>query len=166
MRLGRTVRAARQRRGLNQIELGERVGVKRTAIQTLERGHAYRSVTATLRNIEHTLGWARGSVEIILAGGEPLPADEPVRQTETGQAPPDIGEGLPLRVARTLTEGTTLDTTIVSIAPNAEMVVVVKGRPEATAEELKAALLAWEKRAGVVGRLGEPPDNPPETPGT
>lgn len=152
VRLGKAVQAARSGKGFSQVQLSELAGVKRTVIQTIERGHEYRSVTRTLRSVERALGWGRTSVERILAGGGPLPADAPPRGESPGQPPPGYGDALPLRVARALSEGTVLDTAVVPVAPNAEMVVIVRAKPAATPEQIHAALLAWERWDGIPGR--------------
>lgn len=53
--LGRPVRALRQRRGLSQADLAERVGVDRKTINRIENGRHSTSVT-TLASIAHSLG--------------------------------------------------------------------------------------------------------------
>ncbi|WP_405582602.1 helix-turn-helix domain-containing protein [Streptomyces sp. NBC_01190] len=159
-RLGKAVQAARNGMGLSQVGLGELAGVKRTAIQTIERGHTFLRVTSTLRDVEHALGWGRGSIELILAGGDPLAPGEPGELDSNGRLRSGAYGGLPLRVTHALTEGTTLDTTIVPLTPNAEMVVVVKGKPSATPEQLRLALLAWEEQGGYLARLARLADTP------
>lgn len=155
LRLGGVIRAARKRKGLSQVRLGDAIGVKRTVIQTIERGHEFQSVTATLRDIERILEWGQGSIEHILDGGDPLPSDTPGNRYYTKHARQDSGGELPVRISRALTEGTTLDTAILPLSPNTEMVVVVKGKPNATHDQIMAALTAWEEKGGYLERLGE-----------
>jgi transcriptional regulator with XRE-family HTH domain len=155
LRLGGVIRAARKRKGLSQVRLGDSIGVKRTVIQTIERGHEFQSVTATLRDIERILEWGQGSIEHILDGGEPLPPDSPNNRYYTRHVRPEAGGELPVRISRALAEGVTLDTAIVALSPNTEMVVVVKGKPDATHDQIEAALAAWEKRGGHLDRLRE-----------
>lgn len=155
LRLGRAVRDARNGKGLSQMALGEHSGARRTVIQTIERGHRFQRITATLRSVERTLSWGEGSVESVLAGGDPLPSEEALDRDAAGRLRHDIASVLPLRVVRALSDGTTLDTTIVPLAPNAEMVVIVKGKPGATPEQLRAALSVWEEREGLLDRLDE-----------
>jgi transcriptional regulator with XRE-family HTH domain len=164
LRLGRAVRAARGGKGLSQVKLSERAGVGRTVIQTIERGGGFDRVTSTLLSLEVALDWKRGSVESILNGGDPLPLNEPGEEDTAGQFRQGAYGGLPLRVTHTLIEGTTLDTTIVPLTPNADMVVVVKGKPKATAEQLKSALLAWEEERGYLARLARLFEEPQGTP--
>jgi DNA-binding XRE family transcriptional regulator len=163
-RLGRAVREARAGKGLSQVKLSELAGVGRTVIQTIERGRGFERVTSTLRNLEVALDWKRGSVETVLAGGDPLPSNDPGAQDPTGVFRQSAYGGLPLRVTHTLVEGTTLDTTILPLTPNADMVVVVKGKPTATPEQLKSALLAWEEERGYLARLARLFDEPRGTP--
>lgn len=158
-RVGDAVRAARKAQDLTQAELGARANVSTATIRAIERGTEYGSVTLTLRSVEAALSWAPGSVQAILDGGQPttqydVAAGAPAEPTRT------TTDGLPLRVARALTEGTTLDTTIVPLSPGAEMVVIVKGKPSATPDEIRAALLAWEEREGHLDRLGDVADEP------
>jgi transcriptional regulator with XRE-family HTH domain len=162
VRLGAAVREAREAKGLKQAQLGEAVGVGATTIANIERART-RAITPTLRSVARVLDWPADAIETLLAGGElPAPSDDVdvvlrdgqgktrTLQMKTYGAP----EGMPLRVARALAEGATLDTTIVPLGPGADMVVVVKGKPSASPEELRAALLAWEAREGHLDRLG------------
>lgn len=157
-RLGAAVREAREAKGLTQAGLGAEVGVGETTIANVERART-RKVTPTLRSIARVLGWTPGSIDALLGGGSPTAQPDLVAHRDDG--PPTLIEmksfardGMPLRIAQALTEGETLDTTIVPLGPGADMVVVVKGRPTASPEELRAALLAWEKREGHLERLG------------
>jgi transcriptional regulator with XRE-family HTH domain len=162
VRLGAAVREAREAKGLKQAQLGEAVGVGATTIANIERART-RAITPTLRSVARVLDWPPDTIETVLAGGEPpAPGDgeDVVAQDGQGQVALlqaktySAPEGMPLRVARALAEGATLDTTIVPLGPGADMVVVVKGKPTASPEELRAALLAWEQREGHLDRLG------------
>lgn len=154
-RLGRALAASRRAQNLTQADVAAAAGVGLATIQGIERGTQVKDATPSMRVYASIVGWAAGSIEDVLAGREPTPV---ARQTEatTGATT----EGLPLRVARALTEGTTLDTTIVPLSPGAEMVVIVKGKPSATPDEIRAALLAWEEREGHLDRLGDVADEP------
>ncbi|MYS21355.1 Helix-turn-helix domain-containing protein [Streptomyces sp. DvalAA-14] len=160
LRLGRAVRAARGSKGLSQVKLSELAGVGRTVIQTIERGGGFDRVTSTLRSLEVALDWKRGSIESILDGGDPLPLSEPGKQDSAGQFSQGAYASLPFRVTHTLLEGTTLDTRIVPLTPNADMVVVVMGKPRSTPEQLKTALLAWEEEQGHLARLDRLSEEP------
>lgn len=154
MRLGRAVEEARDSKGLTQMGLGQLAdGAGRTVIQTIERGHKFKKVTKTLLNVEHALGWKRGSVESILAGGEPLPSDEFGELDSNGQLGKEAYRGLPLRVAHAILEGVTLDTAIVPLTENTSMVIVLKSKSNATHEEMKSAMQLWEEGEGSRSRL-------------
>lgn len=160
-RVGDAVRAARKAQGLTQAELGALIDVSSGTIRAIERGTEFSKVGHTLRALETELGWGPGSIEVLLEGGDPLPprAGEVVTP-ETAPGPPT---GLPLRVARILAEGATVDTKIVPLSPGAEVVVIVKGKATATPIELQQALAAWEAREGHLERLGEVADDPSES---
>lgn len=78
-RLSRHIAGAREALGLPQPAFAAELGVGRSAIQKLESGHEYRKPTPLHRAVERRFGWATGSVEAILAGGEPerLAGDSP-----------------------------------------------------------------------------------------
>jgi hypothetical protein len=158
-RLANVVRNERDRRGLSQIAFGKELGVGRTVIQTIERAHKFKKITGTLHSLEQALGWKPGSVESILNGGGPILPEEP-DTLAGGLERRSKGMDLPMRISRALLEGTTLDTTIVPLARNAEVVVVVKSKATATDEEIQAALAAWEQREGYIERLGGRLDEP------
>jgi transcriptional regulator with XRE-family HTH domain len=157
-RLGAAVKKARKERRITQPRLGELVGVSRTVIQNIESGRAYAKVTGSLRDLEVALGWKRGSIEAILDGGDPIPAGE-ANSTADGAVAVNT-EGLPMRIAQTLAEGATLDTTIVPLSADAQMVVIVKGKPNADPAQLRAALEEWERKEGHLRRLGLTPTEP------
>lgn len=153
-RVGAAVRAARDAQGLTQAQLGERAGVSAGTIRAIERGQQFAKVTPTLRAVEGALGWAAGSVRALLDGRDVTAAQ--VAQTASE---PDV---LPLRIAQALAEGTTLDARLKTIGPKGEVVIIVKGRAGATAEELRAVLREWERQEGHLDRLGEVADDPPD----
>jgi transcriptional regulator with XRE-family HTH domain len=148
VRLGHALAADRKAHNLTQEDIASLAGLSIATVQGIERGTKVKDPTPSMRVYASTLGWASGSIEAVLDGGEPTPVPLPA------EAAGPTAEGLPLRVARALSEGTTLDTTIVPLSPGAEMVVVVKGKPTATPAEIRAALLEWERREGHLDRLG------------
>jgi hypothetical protein len=163
-RLAAAVRAARKRMGLNQMELGDLTGVKRTVIQTIERGHGFQRITGTLLSVERALGWGPGSVERVLNGGDPQRSEDAAAPPATGHRQ-GRGAELSVRVASLLSEGTVLDTAIVPLTPNADVIVVVQAKPGASREGMLAALRVWERREGYLrGRLGRSPGEPSGTP--
>lgn len=160
--VGAAVRAARDGQKLTQEELGDRVGVSTGTIRAIERGQRFTKVTPTLRAVERVFGWGVGSIESIRDGGNPLPGGKPaVHATSPTQAPAAevVTEGLPWRVVDALAKGTNLDARVRSLGPNTEMVTIIKGRPDASREQLLAELLDWERAEGHLDRLGETPDD-------
>lgn len=72
-RVRRHVRAERELRGWNQIELAREAGVSRGTVQRLEDGvHLSEGKES---KIEAALGWEVGSLDSIRADGKPIPAD-------------------------------------------------------------------------------------------
>ncbi|URN11299.1 hypothetical protein LUW77_03130 [Streptomyces radiopugnans] len=114
-----------------------------STIQNLE-GRAPTRMPATMPKVERALGWAPGSARAIADGGEPAPL-----KVEEEKAAADLATtGLPLRVVQEMTEGTLLDATVLDLTPqgsDARMIVVVRGNPDASPEQIRADLLAWQK---------------------
>lgn len=161
-RLGAEVRRARDAKGLTQAELGARVGKGDTTIANIENARLVK-ITRTMRDVARELGWAEGSVEAVLAGGDPIAAEAaPPEVAAPATDPPaaSVADGLPMRVARILAEGAPLDTTIVPLSDDADMVVLVMGKPTATPAALRAVLEDWERRGGYLERLGLTPKPP------
>lgn len=71
--------AARRRAelGLSQIEVAQRGPLSLDRVQSIEGAKRAKYRLGTLLALERALAWAPGSVEQILKGGGPLPADEP-----------------------------------------------------------------------------------------
>ncbi|MFG1846682.1 hypothetical protein [Micromonospora carbonacea] len=74
-RLGEHVVRRREELGLTQSEVHAAGGPSTATMRNIERavGVSYRG--GILRSLERALQWRTGSVEAILAGGHPLPAD-------------------------------------------------------------------------------------------
>lgn len=148
-RLGAALKAAREARGLGQADVGEEIGVKRGAMRNIENGQLSR-ITPTVRAYAHVVGWSDGSVEAVLAGGEPVSAARPSGGPEVNAAGVIAAEELPLRIRAALADGPLIDSAVISLPgeggeADAQMVVVVKGRPNASPDQLRKALLAWEQ---------------------
>lgn len=84
-RLGRALRAARERQGLSQAELAERAAVSTKSVQDAEAGRVpKRRMPYTLAPIAKALGWPSGAVDAVLAGAEPPGGWQDVRVEVTG----------------------------------------------------------------------------------
>ncbi|MFF3324908.1 helix-turn-helix domain-containing protein [Streptomyces sp. NPDC002889] len=137
-RLAEAIEAAREAKNFTQVALAKAAGVSESTIQNLESGTERKRIPASLPAVERALGWAAGSGEKVLEGRDPAPL------SETAPAPTD----LPLRILQELQDGPLLDTTVLDLTPlgsSARMIVVVKGEPDASPEQIRADLLAWAK---------------------
>lgn len=137
-RLARAIEGARIAGNLTQVALAQKAGVSESTIQNLEAAKEGKRVPASLHKVERALGWTSGSGERILDGGDPETAEE--------SAPPP--PGLPLRIVQELEDGPLLDTTVLDLTPlgsSARMIVVVKGAPGASPEQIRNDLLAWAR---------------------
>ena len=77
-RLGRFVAAERARLGLSPAQLAAQIGLSKRTIENVEAGGRDTYRHTTLSRIEDALGWEPGSVERILAGGDPARTRDPV----------------------------------------------------------------------------------------
>lgn len=144
-RLGKALGDARKAPSvaLTQEQMAEAIGVGRSVIQLIEAGNEYKKPTASMRAFAARVGWADGSIEAVLAGGEPTLKGAPA-PASSASVPPD--SGLPLRIVHELKgKGDLLDTAVIPLGEDASMVVVVKGKPGASMEEIERSLEAWRK---------------------
>jgi transcriptional regulator with XRE-family HTH domain len=141
-RLGRALAKAREAADLIQREVAARIGVSKTPIQAIERGTGFKTITGTVREYARLVGWAEGSVEAVLAGGEPTLVSEGFDRR------PRLQE-LPLSVVDQLQgEGPLIAATVMSLPPKtagASMTIVVQQVPDASPEQIRDALDAWRK---------------------
>lgn len=151
-RLATAIRAAREARGLSQVALAELAGISEGSVQNLESGSSRSRIPPSLAKVEPHLGWAEGSGRTILDGGDPTPAAPPAEPRSGATRRGD----LPLRVVDELeSEDPLLDSTVIQLpgANGARMTVVVRGKPDATPQEIQDALLAWRKTERNLHRL-------------
>lgn len=160
--LAAAARAAREARGLSQEKLAELAGVSEGSVQNLESGKPRTRMPQTVAKIEPHLGWAEGSARAILGGGQPTLLAAP-RHGVTGPAAKDrIREKLPLRVVDELeSDDPLIDSQVIQLpgTGGARMTVVVHGRPDATPEEIQAALLAWRRAERKLQRMPDDDGN-------
>lgn len=146
-RLGKALKAARQDENvkLSQEEMAAELGVGRSAIQMIERGVAKTKPSPTMRAYARRVGWTDDSVDTVLAGGDPTQATDTAAPEEAGTVSADTSR-LPLRIVHELEDdGALLDSVVVQLSDDARMVVVVKGKPNASPAEIKRNLEAWHK---------------------
>lgn len=71
-RLGRLLRAARERQGMSQMGLAKTAEVSTKAVQDAEAGRVPKSrMPYTIGPVARVLGWPPGAIEAVLAGAEP-----------------------------------------------------------------------------------------------
>lgn len=142
-RLARAIEAARDAKGLTQVGLAEAAGISESTVQNLESGVERRRTPSTLPKVEAALGWAPGSGLGVLAGGDPIPKAGPQGESR------DLNRSdLPLRIVDELHNGGQLvDTAVIRLPTKGDvrMTVVVRGAPDASPEEIRAALEAWRR---------------------
>lgn len=153
-KLATAIRAAREARGLSQVALAELAGISEGSVQNLESGSSRTRIPPSISKVEPHLGWAEGSGRAVLDGKEPTPATTPAPASDKESR----RSNLPLRVVDELeSDDPLLDSTVIQLpgVNGARMTVVVRGKPDATPEEIQAALLAWRKAERNLHRLSE-----------
>lgn len=164
--LGAALKTDREQQGLTQKEVAEGLEVSVSSIQVIERGQSFSKPTRTIRKYADFLNWTERSVDEVLAGGSANHIVYRPGQVEAmGQASPRPAEAelddqrLPLRIVHELSDdGALLDTTVIKIGKKGRAVVVVKGDPGVTPDELVEELRAWaDARARLESDATEPP---------
>ena len=143
-RLADAIVSARSAQGLRQVELATKAQVSRGTLQNLERGQAVRMTTVF--NVTRALEWPNDHAERLLA--------ERVEGVPTTTSMPS---DLPLRVAGELEDGPLLDSTVLHLGDEsgARIIVVVRGKPDASPDEIRKALEEWRR---VERRIQKPAD--------
>ncbi|MEU0847657.1 helix-turn-helix domain-containing protein [Streptomyces flaveolus] len=166
-KLGAAIRAAREARGLRQIDLAERAGISEGSVQNLEGGEPRSRMPQSLAKVEPHLGWAAGSGLAVLRDGEPtlIPVTHEATATLSAGRKDRLREKLPLRVVDELeSDDPLLDSQVIQLPgiPGARMTVVVHGPTDASPEEIQEALIAWRRTESKLHRL--PDDDGTDTP--
>lgn len=160
--LATAIRKAREARGLSQLALAELAGVSENTVQNLEGGKPRTRMPQSLAKVEPHLGWASGSGNAILHGGEPTPAPIAHEAPAGLRADTDkIRQKLPLRIVDELeSDDPLLDSRVIELpgTNGARMTVVVHGQPDATPEQIQEALLAWRRTENRLHRLPDEDD--------
>lgn len=155
-RFGELVEAARRRRGWTQEDLVRAAGVGLSTVQSIERGRREKpQILPTHRIVARALGWADGSIETVLAGGEPVEADSAAPDLVVN-VPSDkvekVGtllDDLTARVREALLGGTVADATAIDLGPDDEGGVVIiwkRGeKRDLTPDEQRDLNLRWGK---------------------
>lgn len=139
-RLARAIQHARESRRMpgglrmTQQQLAEAAEVSLSTIQNLEDpGRTPRRRPPTLAAVERVF-WKPGSVDAVLAGGNPVPVSDAAPASGVATPPADpptarLGERLPLRVRHEL-DGEVFDTDVIDLGRSGmKMVVVITRDP-------------------------------------
>lgn len=155
--LARQLSRARKLLGLTQGELAEALGVGLSTVQKLERsGARWTRVSPTHRLAARYLGWADDSIELVLAGEQPVltEADAPVRSAPPAQSQQSAFEeltaGMSDRAIDALRRGRTVDTVVVDLAPDDPDTVAVLiykrgASSDASPEQKRRDLRKWSR---------------------
>lgn len=155
-RLGAALKATRlnRRPKFTQDEAALALDISRGTVQNIERGTGFTKVTPTVRAYAHLLGWAPGSVERVLAGGEPVLGATGGAVEQPVAAEPSR---LPLRIQDEIEGDRPLvDTRVIPLGDGTNMVVIVTGKENPTPEERKRNLEAWERAQEHLDELNYP----------
>lgn len=107
-RLAQAIRERASALGWKQRDLIQHTHISRGTVQTLWRGVEVPLPNSATKNaLEDALGWERGSVDEVLAGGEPR-IRVPSRERQSSSSRMD-GTRLPLRVQLEMAKGQLLD---------------------------------------------------------
>lgn len=133
-RLGEHVEAERRRREWTQEDLARAADVGVSTVQSVERGNRQKpQILPTHRVIARVLGWDDGSVEAVLAGGDPTyaaefgPSSQPTGVLEESAAA--LLDDLTARVKGALLGGQVVDATAVPMG-DGDVVIIWKGGEE------------------------------------
>lgn len=159
-RLAEAIKAAREERNLTQLEVAETAGVSESTVQNLESGTSRTRLPPSLAKIEPAIGWAPGSGKAVMEGGEPtrIPMTVAGAITPTPRDDQAAASDLPLRIVQELADGSLLDTAVLDLTPlgsSARMIVVVRGEPDASPDQIRRDLLAWARAQEQLETLGD-----------
>ncbi|WP_434593491.1 helix-turn-helix transcriptional regulator [Streptomyces sp. A5-4] len=142
-RLGEMLKTARAERGMEQQDVAESIGVKRGALYNIDRG-AITRVTPTVLAYARLVGWTEKSVDLVLAGGDPVSReDEQPAAPSPETAPEPPASDLSVLVQQSLREGPLLASRIAEVTtPNGKVraTIVIRGEDGTAPEDLLAAL--------------------------
>ncbi len=154
---------------MTQVELAAAADIAEATVQNLEYAKSRKRRPSSLPRLEPALGWATGSGELIADGKPPRPLS-PAGETGSpaaGATTDPANNTIPLRVAHALAaDGPLLDATVIDLSvdgePDAQMVVVIKGKPSRTPEQYRRAIAAWEQKFRYLQAAQD--DEAPDTP--
>jgi transcriptional regulator with XRE-family HTH domain len=154
--LGKALQVARLAEGVSQEDLADALGVGRSTIQMIEGGHSYKRPTPTIRAFARRVGWTDDSVDRVLTGGRPRVRAAVADPVQAPSEPTVMDSRLPLVIVDELEEdGPLVDATVIPLGGDARMVIIVKGNPDASPEEMRRNVEAWRKAKRHLQALDE-----------
>ncbi|MFG3585036.1 helix-turn-helix transcriptional regulator [Streptomyces sp. NPDC047990] len=161
-RLGHAFAEARKEAALTQVQVAQSLSVTRTPIQAIERGRQpngspFNKVTSTMRAYARLVGWTEDSPARILAGEEPVAAQDAAEQ------PAETKSSLPPAIDLELRTGKTIDSTVVHLGAeddDSRIIVVLKGAEDISEEELDKLWRQWRRTRRHLQDLPSDPDAP------
>lgn len=149
VRLGSALKSDREAQGFTQKEVAQHLDASVSSIQVIERGQSFSKPTRTIRKFAELLAWTDGSVDQVLAGGDPNHVHHGSAHMTAAKPPADVDfedQRLPLRIVHELKDdGALLDTSVIKIGAKGRAVIIVKGEPGVSPDELVEELQAWAR---------------------
>lgn len=158
-RLGQALASTREQLGYTQEQVAERLDIAKSTLQFIEQGKPRKKVTPTIRAYARLVGWTDESAADVLTGGNPtMRGTKSESAEERPPVAPDVAHDLSLHARQALREGPLLYEDVITMETaggEVRATVVVRGKPDATEEEMLAALEAWRERERSEGRLND-----------
>ncbi|MEU6057972.1 helix-turn-helix transcriptional regulator [Streptomyces sp. NPDC047097] len=148
-RLGEEIRASRIALGCTQAELAAGAGVSRASVQNLEQGRSFKRTTPSMRAVTDFLGWPPQRLAQILETAPGVQARSPADEQAAA------GGDLPARVSAALVNGSLLDAQVMELGGEAQVIVVVRGKSDASQDEIRTALERWQRAEKRLRNEGE-----------
>ncbi|MFJ8054900.1 helix-turn-helix domain-containing protein [Streptomyces sp. NPDC096142] len=144
-RLGKQLKAARlaRRPRVSQTDAAEALDVGRSTIQKVESDAVGQVTPTTVQAYARWLGWSEDSVRRVLAGGDPVAAEETQHALS---AVPDLP--LPPDVEYELRSGKVLGSHVYNLGPDesdGQIIVVLQGRKNASPEEVERVAAKYRR---------------------
>jgi DNA-binding XRE family transcriptional regulator len=152
-RLARAIRDRRRVLDLTQQRLADNARVTRSTIKNLEGAREPTRLPSSMTAVEQALGWAPGSGQAVLNGGEPTLADSSADQRPPTQDPYQPLSGrLPISVLDELSTGEVYAADIHDLSQDGGITLITvavrrAGTPghQVSAEQRRANFRAWSR---------------------
>lgn len=161
-RLGEQLKAAREQKRppVSQAYAASQLGVGRSTIYKMEGPQVAHVTPSTVQAYARWLGWSDDSVERVLAGGDPVPAEEAQHALSTTDLP------LPPDVEYELRQGKVLGSHVYNLGPDdsdGQIIVLIQGRKDASPEEVERIAAKYRRARRHLQGLAAEPDEVAES---